>query len=680
MKTKPKRLNYGLYQDGLSIKLAELALIDNKVTITRLARTTLPAPLYEEVEEPPKELEELEDELEISETQKPEAKEEKPKTGKSALQEFLLPFSLERGKIAINAKEENVSYHILEPITAKPKEIKKKIQQELLSKPDMKFGNATFDYIHNAKGEIIAILHKGENELLNALRELNNIIAKKRFVFSLMDTNAIALMNLVRRNYALESEEYTWIVYIDQEYKVGIVMKGKEYETSFPIIITGINGSREIREIVFSKLMMEQDVSNLPTPQYLLLAGDNVSQKEVQFFQEKYPNTSVEILVTQNLEIYAANNKQVTKEQIGEYAIPIALAWQALEPQNKDFFPINLLPANIIEEQKHFKIAWHGFLAMVAIFVFALIGTVQYQSSIQQINEARSRNFAKETELKRYQSVAEQIENLQREIAILEQNMSKTKHLTENRNLWYYILYKIAGSISTNRISWINDLRAEKDGFKVNGYTTERANILGFSTLFPNGKINHVSNLTIMDVPVWEFNIDFLYPTTESIKEDIPTIIATVSDYQEDKPSVKQEQNLTAPISKEREEDVDAIEEYYLGISQKYLDGDINEAYDELVRFVKNYPKHPRSYNAQYLIGECLYNQGRIDEAIAQFELILQNGGSKTPDALMMLGNCYTRKNLNNMAVLYWTQLIQNFPENDLAYIAKSKINKLKEK
>lgn len=687
MKSKQKRLAYGLYQDGLSIKLAELTLSNNKVTIKRLAQTMLPAALYEEVTELPPDLESIEENLEIPDITESESsehpqkgEEERPKTAKAALQEFLLPFSLERGRIALNAKEENVSYHTLASITTNPKNIKKQIQQELLEKPDVHLNNTTFDYVRDVEGNITAILHQGEYELLNALREINKIIAKKKFFFSSMVPNEIALMNLVRRNYTPKDEEYTWIVYVDKEYKACIVMKGRDYVRSFPIIITGISENRGIKEIVFSKLMMEQDVSNFPSPQYLLLGGDNVSEEEVQFFKEKYPKALVEILNTQNAEIHA-NNGEISKEQIGEYAIPIALAWQILEPQNEDFFQINLLPAHIIEEQKHFKIAWHGFLVMGAIFFFAFTGTVQYQSTIQQINEARSRNLAKKIELNQYKGLASQIEKLQKEIAIQEQRIGKTKNLTKDRTLWYYILYQTADSITTAQLTWLNDIRAEENGFRVNGYTGERSNILGFSKLFPNGKINYVNNLEILDVPIYEFSLNFSYPTTESAKINLPKTISTVANYPPtaDKPTVKQKQEVTAPLSEDTTKDLDEIEEYYLSISQKYLEGgDINEVYNSLVQFVKDYSEHPLAYNAQYLMGECLYQLGRIDEAITQFELVLQHEGSKLPDALMMLGNCYIKKNLPNMALVYWNQLIQNFPENNLASIAKTKIYTLK--
>lgn len=688
MKSKQKRLAYGLYQDGLSIKLAELTLSNNKVTIKRLARATLPAALYEEVAELPPDLESIEENLEIPditdivepESSEPPKKgeEERPKTAKAALQEFLLPFSLERGRIALNAKEENVSYHTLEPITTNPKSIKKQIQRELLEEPDVHLNNTTFDYVHDVEGNITAILHRGECELLNALREINKIIAKKKFFFSSMVPNEIALMNLVRRNYVPKDEEYTWIVYVDKEYKACIVMKGRDYVRSFPIIITGINENRGIKEIVFSKLMMEQDVSNFPPPQCLLLGGDNVSEEEVQFFQEKYPKALVEILSIQNAEVHA-NNGEITKGQIGDYAIPIALAWQTLEPQNEDFFQINLLPENIVEEQKHFKIAWHGFLVMGAIFFFAFTGTVQYETNIQQINEARSRNLAKETELTQYKGLANQIEKLQKEIAIQEQRMGKTKNLTEDRNLWYYILYQTADSITTAQLTWLNDIRAEENGFRVNGYTGERSNILGFSKLFPNGKINYVNNLEILDVPIYEFSLNFSYPTSESAKINLPKTISTVANYQVDKTTVKQKQEVMAPLSEDATKDLDEIEGYYLSISQKYLEGgNINEVYNSLVQFVKDYSEHPLAYNAQYLMGECLYQLGRIDEAITQFELVLQYEGSKLPDALMMLGNCYIKKNLPNMALVYWNQLIQNFPENNLASIAKTKIHALK--
>ncbi len=65
---------------------------------------------------------------------------------------------------------------------------------------------------------------------------------------------------------------------------------------------------------------------------------------------------------------------------------------------------------------------------------------------------------------------------------------------------------------------------------------------------------------------------------------------------------------------------------------------------------------------------------GKISEAKAIFERTLTLGGTKTPDALMMLGNSYKKENNIEKANHYWNQLVNNFPNNRLAKIAEKKV------
>ncbi|MCK4338485.1 MAG: hypothetical protein KAW87_00640, partial [Candidatus Cloacimonetes bacterium] len=59
------------------------------------------------------------------------------------------------------------------------------------------------------------------------------------------------------------------------------------------------------------------------------------------------------------------------------------------------------------------------------------------------------------------------------------------------------------------------------------------------------------------------------------------------------------------------------------------------------------------------------------------FENTIRLKGIKTPDALIMMGNCYKKENDPNSAIYYWNKLINTFPENKLSKIAQYKIKVL---
>ncbi len=673
MKLKKDKLAFGIFQDGLSIKVAQLGTINGKIRIIRLEDTVLSHPLMgEEISEELEKLEKPEEELkipEISEYDKPveiEKIEEAPEdlTGKTDLQNLLLNFPLDKGKIALNANEEQVSYYPFEPgyFTSR---IKKKIQEEVLSKEELKAKNYTLDYIYNADKSILAFVHRGESELLKALHEINLIMFGKKFFYSFIDTNEISLMNLQRGNYEIPPEEYVLILYIGIDYKVGIVMEGKSHFKTFPIIVTNTD-YKNTREAIYSKIMLEQDVSNIPIPQHILLAGDNVSKKDVTFFQEKYPEASIEILDIKNVTIDDSQAEEFTKEKIGEFAIPIALAWKTLDTKNKALFPSNLLPTKIIENQKHFKIAWHGFLILAAIFYFTVIGTTKNISLKQNIMYAQKLSRNLELETKQKQNIITKINRIRSEISVLENNINEIEDLIGNKNQWHYILNVLANALLKNKISWITNLKSSEDNFQISGYTTKKRNVIRFSKLFPKGRIERVTSHLIENLPIWRYDITFSYPEPKDLE-------------------IEEEERLSkiqiAELPEEHEIEVAEVEvkEIYNAITHIYFSGNHEEALEKLNEFIEKYPGYPRSYYANYLTGECLYQMGRIAEAKTIFENTIRLKGTKTPDktpdALMMLGNCYKKENNLNRAVDYWKQLLTNYPDHKLAIIAQNKIN-----
>ena len=699
MKLKKDKLAFGIFQDGLSIKVAQLGVIKGKVRIIRLEETVLSHPLRGE--EIPEELEELEEieELkipEISEYDKPEEiekVEEAPEdlTGKTDLQNLLVNFPLDKGKIALNANEEQISYYQFEPGYS-TSGIKKKIRVEILSKEELKAKNYTFDYIYNADKSILAFVHRGESELLKTLQEINLIISKKKFFYSFIDTNEISLMNLLRGNYEIPSEEYVLILYINVDYKVGIVMEGKNHFKTFPIIVTDTE-SKNTREAIYSKVMLEQDVSNIPMPQHILLAGDNVSKKDVTFFQKKYPEASVEILGIKNVTIDESQNplenpdksdtggltgqtEEFTKEKIGEFAIPIALAWKTLDPKNKALFPSNLLPTKIIESQKHFKIAWHGFLIVAAIFYFTFMSTTKNITLKQQILNAQQFNRDLELEIQQKKNIITTINQIRSEISVLENNIKQIEDLIGNKNQWHYILNILANALLENKISWINNLKSSEDNFQISGYTTQKRNIIHFSKLFPNGIIESITGHLIQDLPIWRYDINFSYPNPKDIEKEKEESLTKIQIAElTKKPPEPVIKEPIKPETFEIEVSEVNIKEIYNNIVSIYFKRNTQDAYERFKEFIIKYPDHKLAHNANYLMGECLYTLGKISEAKVIFENTIKQKGTKTPDALMMLGNSYLKENDINNAIHYWNQLVTNYPDHKLTIIAKNKIN-----
>ena len=207
-----------------------------------------------------------------------------------------------------------------------------------------------------------------------------------------------------------------------------------------------------------------------------------------------------------------------------------------------------------------------------------------------------------------------------------------------------------------------------------------RRAVIAFSQLFPESKIESVAKYEDQGNTIWNFKISSNYPDPESWKNVGKETEIEKPDQQEES-----EKPIIEEIEKESETEVitetaEEISDKYHTILSLYFAGNINEAFDQFGEFIKNYPLHKMAYNAKYFKGECLYLMNRFPEARETLTLVYNLNGSKSPDALIMLGNCSEKENDLKAAIQYWNTLIEKYPDNDLSKAAHYKIDKIEGK
>jgi len=705
MAKNKKKLAFGIFKDGLTIKIAQLTLENGIITIQRLEETTLSSALSikesEENGETVLPLEQQENEIIIPELSDGEEKTfslpemsdyedsdnftDSPTDniipGMQELQNFLQEFPLERGKISFNADNDQISYFLFDSSFG-TKNLHNRLLNELLSKKEIKAKNYSFDFILNPDKSGLAFVHKGNFNIFHALRDINLNLSKKKYFYSYIDTNEISLINIVNHNYDFSEDDYVLILYIGFDYKIGIILKNGMYIRSFPIIFPDTD-EVSIRETIFSKILLEQDTFNI-TIKNILLAGDNTTDEDLKYFRSAtQEDDNITRLDHKQLTVQKGMENKVTLEKIAKYAIPIELAYKTLDvkKKNRKTNKTNLLPNKVMENQKHFKIVWHGFLVLLAIFYFAFAGTIKNLELKRDIINYEKKNYQVEQEFIKNSDLIRKLNEIKDKINKLEEDMIKVEEITENKNQWNYILDVFSRSLNKNRLSWLNNISSSDQGFKIEGYTTNRHAIIVFSELFPESKI---TNISINDddeneITIWKFNITSNYPDYKSLTS--PEKEKT----ELEKPAEKTEtEKITIEEVVEKPETViitetsEEISKKYNTILSLYFSGKIDDAYNQFSEFVKDYPQHEMSYNAKYLIGECLYHKGRYAEAKKIFEMIYKLNGNKTPDALIMLGHCSVKENDLESAVQYWNTLIKKYPDNNLSEIAQKKIMDIK--
>jgi TolA-binding protein len=726
---KEKRA-FGVYQDGLNIKVAQLILSNGIIKVESLDETILSSPLFREEEEIKDEvlpilpevkdeeftdLEDLDDETfelpDLSDIDQSEDIEQLDENadevlpGQRELQNFLQIFPLDRGKISFSANDEQITYFKFDQDFAKTG-LKKKLMKEMLTPKEIKSRSFTLGYVQNQNKSGLAFTHRGRFQLFHALRDINLVLSKERYFYSYIDPNEISLMNLVRHNYEFPSDEFVLLLYIGIDYKVGIVMRDGMHIKTFPIIVPEAD-YETTRQAIYSKVILEQDVSDMAITKNVILIGDHVSDSDIDFFNSKaMEGDLIQRLTLEKLIVQEGVGTQITEENIARFAIPIALAWKTLDPKNKNFYHCNLLPPKVIENQKYFKIAWHGYLVLAGIFFMAYNGTVSNLVIKHDIVGFQKSNASLEVELSRNKGMIAKLNEIKTRLTELESNFEKVELLSGNKNLWYYILNIFSETLSANPISWLGDIASSDTGFEISGFTTSRRSIITFSDLFPDGDISSIMKYEIEDLTIWGFAISYTFPEARLIKQqDSPAtqLSQEISPTEELEPEVivepkvepkmvpkddtitfiSEDQLLQEALSDTEDTTVrpivpdEMITRDYRHILDVYFAGDYQSAIRLFDEFQQDYDYHNLSYDALYYQGECYFLLNEYQNAQRVFTQVYDKGKHKSPDALLMLGNTWEKLENFEMAKENWIRVIDEFPSDELAVSARYKIEKM---
>ncbi len=121
-------------------------------------------------------------------------------------------------------------------------------------------------------------------------------------------------------------------------------------------------------------------------------------------------------------------------------------------------------------------------------------------------------------------------------------------------------------------------------------------------------------------------------------------------------------------------------EEAYASAYAIFQNGQYDAAKEEFQKFLKNFPNSEYSDNAQFWIGECDYFQGKYEQAIIEYESVVQNypKGNKVPNAILKQALSFLKLDDKDSAKLLLQGIIKDYPNTTPASVARKKLLDLK--
>ena len=95
--------------------------------------------------------------------------------------------------------------------------------------------------------------------------------------------------------------------------------------------------------------------------------------------------------------------------------------------------------------------------------------------------------------------------------------------------------------------------------------------------------------------------------------------------------------------------------------------------------FLRTFPRSEQADDAQLNIGESYYSQNQFPEAIAAYNLVIQNypGTNSVPTAYYKRGLAQQQAGQTDAARASWETVAKNFPDSDEGRLARQQLSRI---
>ena len=360
--------------------------------------------------------------------------------------------------------------------------------------------------LRSRDGSEIMLTYEKRPPTMMLLREVNSFVKNNLFL-ALMDTTEVALANLARTDAELEADRITVIINIEDDFTRLIFLQGKDLFHVSSIIHEGVS-SPENLEVIYRKLLYEQDEAEIPEISSILLAGKSSRINARDFFASYFETATVSYLASTSQALGNLPTNELQGQTFSEFAVPIALAWKLLEPNHPAFIPLNLLPQDLIDQQQVLKLNYYGYALLAITGLAAFFFTWQIIQTRGQIRTIESQNAQLEMRIKSNQSTVDRVLDIENESNRLKKHMALADSLGRKHDALIAFLQKLNASVGQTGSIWVDEIVKQADGFTVRGTSMNRAKVPVLAELLERANLRRMTRADSSQAKLFAFELE----------------------------------------------------------------------------------------------------------------------------------------------------------------------------
>jgi Tfp pilus assembly protein PilN len=511
---RPQQICIGLSIEGAMLRLAVLGRTGLKLNVMDLASMPLPVKQFSaSINEEAKKSDNPFDDTSGSENE--ESNEESMDI--SSLREFVSTHYLPRASFSLGFEIPYVRTFLL-PVDKKdtPSKIRNKVVEDVGKSLNLDLPKRAISITKASEKQVLAIARVDDNPLIGICATPQGSDRRPPRIGS-VTSNEVALINLVRVHFRANPDEIVHVIHVDDDVTHFFVLRGHEIEYIAPAIQQGAHDAHLVSTL-YNRIELTAEGAGYLNPDKVVLSG---KAEEIGLKEEILENNPEVIFHSmKRLRVGHSDDKDLLKD-MNNYLIPISLAWQELQPKNEHFYRLDVLPAKVREEQKRFKLAWHGMILLVFLFIAVTVLTViglQKQADVATLTSALDFEKRQMQEQKR---IINQIDELESRSTAIRTATTTLDTLLLNSELWSETLDTLSRGTRALGDTWVSEMKADKGGgLAIIGYALRRTSIPTFSTAMGKSVLREITVQEIGETRLFRYDIqlfqDSLYPYSNS--------------------------------------------------------------------------------------------------------------------------------------------------------------------
>ena len=367
---------------------------------------------------------------------------------------------------------------ILLPKLAKAgrKDVLKKIAAETDQTQALKFLRNAIDYRFIGKDRMLAVVRLETSPLLDVFA-LPKGIRKQPTRMEFVTSNELALINLVRVHFRFTPAEIVHVIHVERDKTRLMIMQGGELKAIVPSIQQGSDNTFNAT-ILHDRIELAAEGAGYKKANSVVLSG---AAEDVGLRKEILENNPDIVFHSLNRLRISYDESIAETERMADYTIPISLAWQKLQPDNPRFYRLNVLPHNIRERQRKFKLAWHGILLLLALFAVTTFLTVRILENGRKLGEVTQKLQAEQKQVASQKVIVDSIYMVEGQSTSIINSTNLLDTLLYDVEQWSQIIDTLATGTGSPQSSWISELKPDKaGGIQIVGFALERPTIPAF--------------------------------------------------------------------------------------------------------------------------------------------------------------------------------------------------------